>query len=138
MQVQIQLTTQPIDLRAELPPELAGAAGAVVQFQGLVRAEEAGRDIAALEYEAYAPMAERVMREILDDLGRRHACQYVRVTHRLGVVPVGAAAIQVVAAAQHRAAALALVAEFMDRLKQDVPIWKCRALGRAEVINPQP
>jgi molybdopterin synthase catalytic subunit len=31
--------------------------------------------------------------------------------------------------ARHRAAAFAVLAGFMDRLKQDVPIWKIRALA---------
>ena len=128
MQIEIAITLEPIDLRRALPKELAGSAGAVVEFAGLVRGEENGQPIAALEYEAYSPMAEREMRRILEALALAHPCRYVRVTHRVGVVPVGEAAIQVVAASAHRAEALALVAEFMDRLKQDVPIWKRRAV----------
>jgi molybdopterin molybdotransferase len=65
------------------------------------------------------------------------------VIHRLGVVPAGEAAIYVGLAGQHRAEAFALLAQFMDRLKQDVPIWKRRALaqqmpeaGRADLSPP--
>jgi molybdopterin synthase catalytic subunit len=137
MQVEIELTTRPIDLRRELPRELVGAAGAVVEFQGIVRAEEAGQAVAALEYEAYSPMAERVMRRIAEDAGRRYGCLFMRVTHRIGVVPLGEAAIHVVVAARHRAEALALVTEFMDKLKQDVPIWKVRAVHASEVATPK-
>jgi molybdopterin molybdotransferase len=50
------------------------------------------------------------------------------VIHRVGIVPVGETAIYLGVAAKHRGAAFALLAEFMDRLKQDVPIWKRRAL----------
>ena len=138
MHVQIELTTQPIDLLSAVPPEFAGGAGARVEFQGTVRGEEAGLPIAALEYEAYSPMAERVMRRIVEDLGHRHPCLWVRVTHRVGVVPVGEAAIQVAVSAAHRAAAFALVTRFMDRLKQDVPIWKRRALAPAELEALRP
>ena len=49
----------------------------------------------------------------------------------MGVVPVGEAAIHVIVAARHRAAAFALLTGFMDRLKQDVPIWKRRAIDSA-------
>ena len=86
----------------------------------------------------YLPMAERVMRRIVEDLGHRHPCRWVRVTHRVGVVPVGEAAIQVAVTAAHRAAAFALVTRFMDRLKQDVPIWKRRALAPAELEALRP
>ncbi len=49
--------------------------------------------------------------------------------HRIGVIPVGETAIYVGVASPHRGEAIALLAEFMDRLKQDVPIWKRRALA---------
>jgi molybdopterin synthase catalytic subunit len=138
MRVEIAITEQPIDLRRVLPAEFAGRVGAIAEFAGLVRDEENGQRIAALEYEAYTPMTERVMRRIVEELGASHPCLFVRVTHRVGVVPAGEAAIQVVAASAHRAEAIALVTHFMDRLKQDVPIWKRRALTAAElpVANP--
>jgi molybdopterin synthase catalytic subunit len=131
MMVRINLTAEPIP-PGRLPPELAGAAGALVEFQGVVRGEEDQRLIAALEYEAYSPMAEMVMREIVDDLGQQHPCLFVGVTHRVGLVPTGEAAIHMLAAAEHRTEALAMVTAFMDRLKQDVPIWKRRALNHEE------
>jgi molybdopterin synthase catalytic subunit len=132
MHVEIEIVTRPVQPRREPPPELAGAVGAVAEFAGLVRAEEDGRLIAALEYEAYAGMAERVMRAIIAEIGQRQPCLAVRVVHRVGVVPVGELAIHCVAFAKHRAAALAMVTEFMDRLKQAVPIWKRRGLSDAE------
>jgi molybdopterin synthase catalytic subunit len=133
MHVDIAITTQPIDLRRKLPAELARRAGAVVEFAGLVRGEEGGQSIAALEYEAYSPMAENVMRQIVGDLAVTHPCLFVRVTHRVGPVPVGEAAIQLVVASAHRAEAFAMVTRFVDRLKEDVPIWKRRALTAAEL-----
>ena len=128
MQVQIAITPQPIDVRCALPKELAGSAGAQVDFQGIVRGEEEGRPIAALDYEAYTPMAEQVMRRIVAELSHSHPCLFVRVIHRVGRVPVGEAAIHVTVASPHRAEALAMVTQFMDRLKKDVPIWKVGAV----------
>jgi len=129
MIVEITIFDHPIDPRAPLPPEIVGRAGAVAEFTGLIRAEENGRLIGALDYEAYQPMAEHTMRALAEDLGARHPCLFLRVVHRIGTVPVGEAAIHIIAASAHRAAALGLVADFMDRLKQDVPIWKIRALA---------
>ena len=133
MNVEIKLTVWPINVARALPAGLAGRAGAHAEFTGVVRGEEEGRPIAALEYEVYSPMAEKVMREIVEDLGRRLPCLFVRVTHRVGIVPVGEAAIHILATASHRGPALAMVAEFIDRLKQDVPIWKRRALTAGEL-----
>lgn len=131
MQIEIALAPEPLPAAAAGLDQISGTAGALVTFEGVVRAQEDGQPIAALEYEAYQPMAGKVLRQILEELGRQHACQWVRVRHRLGVVPVGEAAIQVTVAAAHRAEALALVSAFMDRLKQEVPIWKCRSVPAA-------
>jgi molybdopterin synthase catalytic subunit len=98
--------------------------GAVVRFEGRVRGEEKGATIDALEYEAYAPMAQRQMEKIARELDAVHPCLRVRVRHRVGRVPVGEAAILVEVQAKHRAEAFAFLAEFMNRLKADVPIWK--------------
>jgi len=130
MDIQIQLTHATIP---EQQPPTAAFLGAWVEFRGVVRGEEDGAPIAALEYEAYQPMAEREMQRLLTELSAAHPCLCARVIHRLGRVPVGEAAIYVGVAAKHRAEAFALLAAFMDRLKQDVPIWKRRA-----VVKPQP
>ena len=133
MQLEIEITAQAIDARCEPPEEFRGRAGALAVFTGLVRSEEAGRAIAALEYEAYQPMAKRVIRAIVEDINLHHPCEWVRVTHRVGVIPVGEAAIRVITAARHRGEAFAMLTKFMDRLKQDVPIWKHRALSADEL-----
>jgi molybdopterin synthase catalytic subunit len=73
-------------------------------------------------------MAEREITRILESLLAAHPCLAVHVRHRLGRVLVGEAAIYVAVAARHRAEAFAVLTGFMDRLKQDVPIWKTHAL----------
>jgi len=123
-QIEIQITDQPIPGVDSAPP----GCGAFVTFQGIVRDKENGARIAALEYEAYRPMAELEMRRIVSELLSLHPCVSVRVIHRIGVVPVGEAAIVLHVGAKHRAEAFALAGAFMDRLKQDVPIWKVRAI----------
>ena len=98
--------------------------GAVVRFDGVVRAEENGSTIDGLHYEAYQPMAEQVIENILRELAAEYPCQHVLVHHRIGFVPVGESAILVEIQARHRQEAFALLTHFMNRLKQDVPIWK--------------
>lgn len=126
MEIEIQLTTSPIAERI-LPPA-SGAAGAWLEFRGVVRGAENGRPIAALEYEAYPEMAGREIRRLLLEISAKHPCLAAKVIHRVGVIPVNETAIYVGVAGKHRSEALALLAEFMNRLKQDVPVWKRRAL----------
>lgn len=128
MQIEVHITGEPIPAHLPPPADVLATAGAWVEFRGMVRGEEDGAAIAALDYEAYLPMAEREMRRLLTELGGVHPCLAARVIHRLGVAPVGEAAIYVGIAGRHRGEALALLGEFMDRLKADVPIWKQRAL----------
>lgn len=133
MDIFIQLTNSPI-AQNQWPPG-SGLTGARAEFHGLVRGEENGAPISALEYEAYPAMAEREIRRLLEELAARHACFAITVIHRLGLVPVGEAAIFLRVTAKHRGPAFALLAEFMDRLKQDVPIWKRRAIPAATGVR---
>lgn len=134
----IQITTQPLLPGCRLPAELTGRIGAVAEFLGIVRGEENGVVIRALQYEAYETMAEKLLHQIAGDVLARHACLWLQATHRLGIVPVGEAAIHVLVASSHRAEAFAALAEFMERLKQDVPIWKVRALDETAFSNSTP
>lgn len=127
MEIEIQLVREPVAERIS-PPAAIGIHGAWLEFYGVVRAEESGQAISALEYEAYSPMAENEMRRILESLAVKHPCLATKVIHRVGVIPVGDAAIYVGIASPHRGEAIALLAEFMDRLKRDVPIWKRRGI----------
>jgi len=123
MEIEIQLTDRPIAEKF-LSPGQPGAVGAWLEFRGVVRGEENGRTIRALEYEAYPEMAGREIRRLLQEISARHPCRAAKVIHRVGVIPAGETAIYVGVASPHRGEAIALLAEFMDRLKQDVPIWK--------------
>lgn len=127
MRIDILISSRPIDLQRPFLDYLDFGMGALASFTGVVRPEENNQTITALEYEAYQPMAENTMRRIIEEIATRHPCQFVGVTHRIGTIPVGQAAIQMIASAAHRAEAFAMLSQFMDRLKQDVPIWKNRA-----------
>ena len=127
MRLFIQLGPEPIP--SALPAPAPGPeTGAFVEFRGIVRGDEGGHAVGGLVYEAYQPMAERELARLADSLGIEHPVHALRVVHRLGPVPVGEAALYLGIAARHRAEAFAFLAGFMDRLKQDVPIWKTDTL----------
>jgi len=71
-------------------------------------------------------MAETLIREILRQLSLSHPCSAVEVLHRLGHIQVGETSLWIRVLAPHRAEAFALITHFIDRLKQDVPIWKTK------------
>ena len=125
MRAEIILTREPIARPQPAPPGLD--TGSLVEFFGIVRGTEAGTAIDALTYEAYDAMAEKIMREKIDLLQKRHPIQAIRVVHRLGRVAAGESAIYVGILSRHRGEGFRFLQEFMDQLKQDVPIWKAVA-----------
>jgi molybdopterin synthase catalytic subunit len=103
-------------------------AGAVVVMVGLVRdhttKDGARVDVTCLEYQAYAPMAEKVIGAILDEAARQWPAVRGAVDHRTGALDLSDIAVVVALSAPHRADAFAACAFVIDRLKQDAPIWK--------------
>jgi molybdopterin synthase catalytic subunit len=121
MDVKIQFTNQTI-CQSDAAP--GNGAGAVVEFQGIVRGIERGAKISGLMYEIYEPMADRMVRHIVEELNAEYPSLAFTVVHRRGLVPVGETAIYVRIEAPHRAEAIKMLENFMNRLKTDVPIWK--------------
>jgi len=98
--------------------------GGVVSFSGVVRATSKGKPVAHLEYEAYPGMAEKQMALIASQAQARWPDVLLAIDHRVGVLEPGALAVVIAASAPHRKEAF-LACEFaIDRLKQEVPIWK--------------
>ena len=103
--------------------------GAVVTFAGTTRDHNDGAQVISLSYEAYTEMAQRVMCVLFEEAVKRFPITRARVAHRLGDVPVGEASVIVVVASPHRAPAFEACRFLMDRLKDEVPIWKREKLG---------
>ena len=60
------LSREPIDVSQWHRGTVDVYSGASVEFVGIVRADEDGRPISALDYEAYEPMAERMMARLIE------------------------------------------------------------------------
>lgn len=114
----------PLSLDALLREVSGPEMGGVVTFTGIVRNHARGETIDHLEYEAYAPMAEKEMRKIVDAVHERWPHVRIAMSHRVGHLDVGDAAVMIAAAAPHRAEAFEACRFAIDRLKATVPIWK--------------
>lgn len=122
----VAVTAVPLDLAA-LTAELAADAsgdGAVAAFTGIVRNHNQGRLVQFLEYEAYEPLAERALSQIVTEARVAWPGTRLGVHHRIGRLEVGDASIIIVAASPHRADAFAACRYTIERVKQIVPIWK--------------
>jgi molybdopterin synthase catalytic subunit len=118
---EVSLTESPLDLpEGENDP----GAGAVVVFWGAVRANEDGREIAGIEYEAHPAMAEHQMRIVAETASNKFDVREIFIRHRIGFVAVAQPSVVVRVTSNHRAAAFAASQWIMDELKRVVPIWK--------------
>jgi molybdopterin synthase catalytic subunit len=125
MKRELTISTEPIDEAALLDARDADdSAGAVVHFLGMVRGEEQGHRIRALEYEAFQRMAEHQFHRLLDEIEKRWPVHSVRVVHRLGTVHAGEPSLWVEVRAAHRDEAFAACQWLIDEMKRVVPIWK--------------
>jgi MoaE-MoaD fusion protein len=119
-----RLTQGPVNLTSVVVEVVDERAGAIATFLGTVRAQSRGRDVIALEYEAYEEMAEEVMAEIAYEVQARYDLCKVAISHRLGRVEVGETSVAIAVSAPHRQDALAACADAIEALKVRVPLWK--------------
>ncbi len=120
----VELTTEPLDARRLEAAVAHPGAGAICTFTGVVRDLSRGEAVTHLEYEAYAGMAERQMRVIMDEIAGRWPEARVAMAHRTGTLEIGEASVVVSVSCPHRAEAIAACKWGIDRLKESVPIWK--------------
>lgn len=114
----------PIDARALERAVSFGGAGAIVLFEGVVRDRTGDHDVVALEYEAYDEMALQVLRKIGGEVIERWPSSRIAIAHRVGRLTIGEASVVIAVSSPHRAAAFEACRHAIERLKQDVPIWK--------------
>lgn len=117
------LTDRPIGLAGLVAAVTAPDRGGVVTFLGMVRDHHAGRSVERLEYSAYAEMAERECRTIVESAEERWPVR-VALEHRIGALEVGAVAVAIAVAAAHRDQAFEVCRWVIDEVKRRVPIWK--------------
>jgi molybdopterin synthase catalytic subunit len=115
----------------ELVPDTS--AGAFVDFFGVVRKLEDGREIEGIEYESHVKMAEHQLRRIAEAAFKKFELREVVVHHRIGFVPAGQASLFLRVGARRRDAAFDASKWIVDELKQKVPIWKRPVFGPSGV-----
>jgi molybdopterin synthase catalytic subunit len=132
----IAVTEAPLDLAAHEQAVAGAAAGAVVSFAGVVRDHDGGRTVTLLEYEAH-PSAERILREVADEIAADPQVFAVAVSHRVGPLRVGDVALVAAVSSAHRAAAFAACARLVDEVKARIPVWKRQVFadGTDEWVN---
>lgn len=119
------ITFAPLSLEEVYALADAPGNGAVVVISGTVRNQTGGKQVVALEYQAYEPMALRVFSQIAADIRRKWPdVNRVVIHHRTGRLQVGEISVLVAVGCPHRAEAFAACRYAIDTLKHNAPIWK--------------
>jgi molybdopterin synthase catalytic subunit len=134
----VELTHAPIDYAALTESVRSPQAGAVVLFLGTVREMTSGRRTLALDYEAYAPMAEAKMQELIERARKQWPIDRAAIVHRLGHLDLGEISVAVAVSCPHRQQAFEAGEFLIDELKLVVPIWKKENWddGTTEWVHP--
>jgi molybdopterin synthase catalytic subunit len=125
MHVELEITRAEIDEAAlAARRKISVNVGAVITFQGIVRAAEGQQQITGIDYEAFEPMARRQFEHIFAEVGARWPIEALRLVHRIGPVPVNEPSLWVEVTASHRREAFEACQYIIDQMKVRVPIWK--------------
>lgn len=117
----------PLDVTEVIRTVEDPGAGATVSFTGTVRDHSLGKEVVALDYEAYPAAAEKMMARVADEVAERWGLRRVAIIHRVGHLTVGEASVVIAVSAPHRHEAFAACEYVIKRLKEIVPVWKKEA-----------
>lgn len=112
-------------LMADLKDKLGPGVGAVGSFIGIVREEaKKGGKVEELQYEA-AEEAEEELRKIAEDLEENtEGVSEVFIHHIIDDLEPGDEIVYVLVGGNHREEVFDALPEMMDRVKEEVRIWK--------------
>lgn len=121
------ISDSPLSLDTHLAAVDDDRAGAVTTFLGRVRDHDpdAAGEVVALEYSSH-PDAERILRDLAEQAVATGVSgeAIIAVSHRIGRLPVGSAAVIVAVAAAHRDEAFVVCREMIEAIKRELPVWK--------------
>lgn len=120
----IEIAEKKIDVAVLLESVLVPEAGGIDIFLGTTRNHSRGKKVVRLEYEAYIPMAVKIIGQIENEIRERWNIHKISIIHRIGVVPSEEASVGIAVSASHRNEAFEACRYAIDQLKKSAPIWK--------------
>src|SRR2546423_15256438 len=118
---EVLLTEGPLEAS---PQNHHGDAGATLDFLGMVRRLEDGREIEGIEYEANREMAEHQLRQIAEQAVKKFGLRLVLLHHRIGFIATGEPSLFLRVTSRYRNEGFRASQWIVDELKKKVPIWK--------------
>jgi molybdopterin synthase catalytic subunit len=128
----VRVTADPLSVDEALAAVADPGAGGTCVFIGTVRDHSKAGDVTGLRYEAWEELAVARLQELADELAEKWPVKKVAILHRTGDLSVGEASVVIACSAPHRADTFEACRHAIERLKEDVPIWKKEELTSGE------
>ena len=128
----IRVTADPLDPAEAVASVTDPAAGGTCVFLGTVRDHSEAGEVTGLTYEAWEELALARLGELGEELFAAWPLRRVALWHRTGELGIGQVSVVVACSAAHRAEAFEACRLGIERLKDDVPIWKKEHLAAGE------
>jgi molybdopterin synthase catalytic subunit len=128
----VRIATEPLAVDEALAFVADDGAGGTAVFVGTVRDHSSAGSVTGLSYEAWEDLAAERLEAIAHEMHDGWPVRKVAILHRTGDLVVGEASVVVAASAPHRGDAFDACRHGIERLKEDVPIWKKESLVSGE------
>ncbi|WP_163579335.1 molybdenum cofactor biosynthesis protein MoaE [Gracilibacillus saliphilus] len=119
-----EIVEDPISVESLIEKVEDRNAGAITTFIGTVREITGEKKTVYLEYQAYKPMAEKMLAQIGKEINQKWSDTKVAITHRIGSLDISEIAVVIAVSSPHRKPAYQANEYAIERIKQIVPIWK--------------
>lgn len=124
MKIMIEIIKGHIEVHRVLESVQDPSAGGIDLFIGTTRDHADGKKVLSLEYEAYEPMALKLMNEISEQAKAMWGVSKISIIHRIGKIEIGEASVVIAVSSTHRKEAFEACRFIIDTIKSTVPIWK--------------
>lgn len=106
-----------------------GDVGATVIFVGSVRNFTKNYKVLGMRYESYVKMAEETIKNIEIFVQKKWKIKLIKIIHRIGELRVGENSIVIAVSTSHSIDGFEVCQFILNKIKQDVPIWKNESLS---------
>jgi len=118
------IRAEPLSVEAVTAKVIVPGNGATLTFTGTTREWTQGQRTIRLEYEAYIPMALKMLQQIGAEVSQKWPGARCAIEHRTGVVDIAGISVVIAVSTPHRDACYEASRYAIERLKEIVPIWK--------------
>ena len=123
--IEVKVTMEQIIPSAVMNWSADSQHGAMNSFIGIVRSNNLGRSVVAMEYDCFISLCEKIFFDIASEAQRKWSEDAnIFVIHRHGKLNVGDVSVAIIATTGHRDESYRITRYIIEEIKTRAPIWK--------------